>query len=135
MVEVSLGVSVAEEMARYEAKISEDESPLSVPGTPLPPERAGIPATPTVDENGVLASPPLSARDIRRNSKRLNWFEKLRDGLQKEAAIGWHVVVCGDEERTPPSIYEEEDEESVEDEGYQKPPRSASLRGFFGIKN
>ncbi|EKD19660.1 uncharacterized protein L3040_001995 [Drepanopeziza brunnea f. sp. 'multigermtubi'] len=132
MVEVSLGVSVAEEMARYEAKIAEEESLLSAPATPLSPEKTGFP---TVDENGELASPPLSARDVRRKSRRLNWFEKLRDGLQKEAAIGWHVVVCGDEERTPPSINEDEDKESVEEEGYQKPPRSAGLRGFFGMKN
>ncbi|KAI9054847.1 hypothetical protein LZ554_001991 [Drepanopeziza brunnea f. sp. 'monogermtubi'] len=132
MVEVSLGVSVAEEMARYEAKIREEESLLSAPVTPLSPEKTGFS---TVDENGELASPPLSARDVRRKSRRLNWFEKLRDGLQKDAAIGWHVVVCGDEERTPPSINEDEDEESVEEEEYQKPPRSANLRGFFGMKN
>ncbi|KAL7921642.1 hypothetical protein ACQKWADRAFT_117739 [Trichoderma austrokoningii] len=38
-----------------------------------------------------------------------NWFEKLRDELQAGAAIGWYVVVNGDEERAVPEYDDDED--------------------------
>lgn len=41
----------------------------------------------------------MSSRDFRRRKKRIGWLEKLRDQLEKEAGIGWYVVVCEDEER------------------------------------
>ncbi|EGX92776.1 MFS transporter, putative [Cordyceps militaris CM01] len=31
-----------------------------------------------------------------------DWFQKLRDNLQKDSDIGWHVVVCSDTEREYP---------------------------------
>jgi exonuclease III len=74
----------------------------------------------------------MSAREIRRKSRRLGWFEKLRDGLQKGADIGWFVVVCGDEERAAPSLDVERTSEEDTDEEEQRTPRSAGLRGFFG---
>ncbi|KAE9363987.1 hypothetical protein N431DRAFT_356124 [Stipitochalara longipes BDJ] len=105
--EVKLGASVNEEIARYEARQRAEELP---PGLPT----------------GVL-----SARDIRRKSRRLGWFEKLRDGLQKGADIGWFVVVCGDEERVAPSMDVGRTSEDTEEEDV-KTPKSAGLRGFFG---
>ena len=91
----------------------------------------GTPGTPNIGASGDLSSPALSARDIRRKSKRLGWFEKLRDGLQEGTDIGWFVVVCGDEERASPDIEvgttsEDTDEEDV------KTPRGTGLRSFFG---
>ncbi|CEJ84022.1 hypothetical protein VHEMI03355 [[Torrubiella] hemipterigena] len=38
-----------------------------------------------------------------------SWFAQLRDKVQDGAAIGWHVVVCGDGERDVPADEEEED--------------------------
>lgn len=32
-----------------------------------------------------------------------SWFEQLRDKVQNGAAIGWHVVVCGDGDREVPA--------------------------------
>jgi hypothetical protein len=65
------------------------------------------------------ASPPgepgLSGLEMRRCQ---GWFEKMRDKLQKDAAIGWYVVVCGDEER--------------EYIAGPKVTKSAGLRGLFG---
>ncbi|KAH7312949.1 hypothetical protein BKA65DRAFT_516966 [Rhexocercosporidium sp. MPI-PUGE-AT-0058] len=120
MVEIPLGVSITEEMAKYDAKMKEGEVPL----TPSTPSNGS-------SDKGELHTPPLSAREIRRRSRRLGWFEKLRDGLQKGEDIGWFVVVCGDEERKAPSVVSEEDES----EGSEvEKPRSASLRGFFGKK-
>ncbi|PMD50780.1 uncharacterized protein K444DRAFT_547937 [Hyaloscypha bicolor E] len=108
MVEVKLGASVNEEIAKYEARQRAEELP---PGLP-----AGV----------------MSAREIRRKSRRLGWFEKLRDGLQKGADIGWFIVVCGDEERAAPSMDLGRTSEENTDEEEQKTPRSAGLRGFFG---
>lgn len=131
MIEVELGVSILDEMAKYETRIKE-EAESSSPGTP---------ATPGFGPDGCAAvngesSPPLSARDLRKKNRRLGWFEKLREALQKDEEIGWHVVVCGDEERPFPSIEEEEEEEDYSSEGEEmlKTPRSAALRGFFGKK-
>jgi len=111
MVEVKLGASVNEEIAKYEARQRAEELPLNSPGLPT----------------GVM-----SAREIRRKSRRLGWFEKLRDGLQKGADIGWFVVVCGDEERAAPSMDVGRTSEEETDEEEQRTPRSAGLRGFFG---
>ncbi|KAG4428256.1 hypothetical protein IFR05_016262 [Cadophora sp. M221] len=126
MIEVPLGVSITEEMARYDAKMKEEEPPLSAPGTPATPGSSG-------NEKGDLHTPPLSAREIRRRSRRLGWFEKLRDGLQKGEEIGWFVVVCGDEERKAPSVTSEENASEGSEE-VEKAPKSAGLRGFFGRK-
>ncbi|KAH7384968.1 hypothetical protein BKA64DRAFT_154260 [Cadophora sp. MPI-SDFR-AT-0126] len=136
MIEVPLGVSITEEIARYEAKKLEEESPLSVPSTPATPGDTTNTntSTGTGNEKGGLSTPPLSAREIRRKSRRLGWFEKLRDGLQKGEEIGWFVVVCGDEERKAPSVITEEGE-STSSEEVEKAPKSAGLmRGFFGKK-
>jgi hypothetical protein len=124
MVEVKLGVSVNEEIAKYEARQRAEEAPLNSPVSP------GTPATPNIGASGDLSSPGLSARDIRRISRRLGWFEKLRDGLQKGADIGWFVVVCGDEERASPDIEIGTTSEDTEED--VKTPRSAGLRSFFG---
>jgi hypothetical protein len=123
MVEVELGVSLNEEIAKYEARIKAEEGPLS-PGSTTPPEG-------------------MSARDIRRKSKRLGWFEKLRDGLQKGADIGWYVVVVGDEERAAPESYGRGSLSTASGEellppppipALRKVPSSAKLRGFFSRK-
>jgi len=116
MVEVRLGVSVADEMAKYEAKMRAEEDIA--------------PNTSSSSGNGDLASPVLSARDIRRKSRRLGWFEKLKDGLEKGENLGWYVVYCGDVEReAPPS----RDGVSMEKDDI-KWPKSAGLRGFFNRK-
>jgi hypothetical protein len=130
MVEISLGVSIAEEMAKYETKIKDEEGPLS-PVTP------GTSSTPAV--GGDLASPNRSAsmsmRDMRRKSRRLGWFEKLRDSLQKGEDIGWHVVVCGDEERASPSMEGIRGRLGVDDDEQLRTPRSAGFKGFFKKRN
>lgn len=121
MVEVKTGISIEDEMKKYEAMMrAEEEACVSSPGEPGTPGEG------------------LSARDIRRKSRRLGWFEKLRDGLQKGGDIGWFVVVCGDEERDTGIV--EDMSESTEtgsgsDEGSgSRTPRSAGLRGFFSRK-
>lgn len=120
-VKVELGVSIPEEMAKYDTMMRAEEE-LVAPGG------AGAPGT---------LGEGLSARDIRRKSKRLGWFEKLRDGVHKGAGIEWFVVVCGDEERAPPEVSDVASSSAgtpgSEDEGI-KTPRSAGLRGFFGKK-
>ncbi|KAL2060972.1 hypothetical protein VTL71DRAFT_9024 [Oculimacula yallundae] len=128
MIEIPLGISITEEIAKYDAKMKEEEMPLSVPGTPSTP---GMSSTINSTEKGGLNTPPLSAREIRRRSRRLGWFEKLRDGLQKGEDIGWFVVHCGDEERKAPSIVEEEDEDE-RSENMDQQPRSAGFKSFFG---
>jgi hypothetical protein len=110
MIEVSLGVSITEEMAKYETKMKAEDWPLT-PGTP--------------------GAPGMGRRDLRRKGRRIGWFEKLRDQLQKEEEIGWHVVVCGDEEREKPSAesvwggVEKRDVESL------RTPRGVGFKGFF----
>ncbi|KAH6673400.1 hypothetical protein B0J14DRAFT_481712 [Halenospora varia] len=119
MVEVKTGISIEEETKKYEAMMrAEEEACVSSPGEPGTPGEG------------------LSARDIRRKSRRLGWFEKLRDGLQKGGDIGWFVVVCGDEERDT-GIAEDlsESTETGSDEGSgSRTPRSAGVRGFFSRK-
>ena len=130
MVEVSLGAAITEEMAKYEARIKGEESPMS-PVTP------GTPGMPGAGVSGDLASPnrspSMSMRDMRRKSRRLGWLEKLRDGLQKGEDIGWHVVVCGDEERASPSM--ESIRGRTEDYDQLRTPRSAGFKGFFRKRN
>ncbi|PMD21410.1 hypothetical protein NA56DRAFT_645679 [Hyaloscypha hepaticicola] len=128
MVEVKLGVCVNEEIAKYEAKQRAEEVPLNSPASPASP---GTPAIPNIGASGDLSSSGLSARDIRRISRRLGWFEKLRDGLQKGADIGWFVVVCGDEERASPEIEIGTTSDDTEEDD-AKTSRSAGLRSFFG---
>ncbi len=125
LVEVKLGVSVSDEIAKYEARQRAEETPLNSPVSP------GTPGTPNIGASGDLSSPVLSARDIRRISRRFGWFEKLRDGLQKGTDIGWFVVVCGDEERASPDRELGTTSEDTEEEDV-KTSRSAGLRSFFG---
>jgi hypothetical protein len=135
MVEVTLGASLTDEMAKYESKLKGDDAPMSMPVTPASP---GTPATPGTGNVGDINSPAISAREFRRKSRRLGWFEKLRDGLQKGEEIGWFVVVCGDEERAAPSMDELDGRPSTSTTGSdstpQRTPRSAGMRGFFHKK-
>lgn len=122
LIEVRTGVSISEEMSKYETRVRGEEvgpgpaaGPVAVPGIPGTPGMAGV------GSMGDLMSPSggMSARELRRKERRAGWFEKLRDELQKDANIGWFVVVCGDEDRVPPTVpgsIAEEDEESVEAE-------------------
>lgn len=128
MVEVTLGISLAEEMAKYELRLKSEDAPMSTPASPGS-------AHASTSSIGDLGSLGLSARDVRRKSRRLGWFEKLRDGLQKGEDIGWHVVVCGDEERASPSIdilRNGRPSTSTSDSTMHRLPRSAGLRSFFG---
>lgn len=107
VVEVTLGASLAEEMGKYEAKTRSEEmmpdSPVSAdaPDMHLPNGEGGN------DNNGHPSSSGSSGVNGMSSAARKGrpgWFEKLRDGLQSGCDIGWFVVVCGDEERVPPSI-------------------------------
>ena len=93
VVEVTLGASLAEEMSKYEAKMRSEE----IPDSPVSadPENTGMP-------NGTGHSGSLGMNGVAKKGQP-GWFEKLRDGLQSGCDIGWYVVVCGDEERTPPA--------------------------------
>jgi hypothetical protein len=134
LVEVTLSVSISEQIALYENKLREAEGILnlspSTPSTPGTPGMAGVAASGELNREGLGLS-GMSARELRRKSRRLGWFEKLRDGLQKGADIGWFVVVCGDEERASPSLVKDIEDEDEEEEPL-KTPRSAGLKGFFG---
>ncbi|KAM3077082.1 hypothetical protein ACMFMF_004998 [Clarireedia jacksonii] len=108
MVEVTLGVSITEEMKRYEDKLRAEEK---IDGP----------------ENGCI-----SAREARRKSRRVGWFEKLREGLQSDEPAGWHVVCCGDEERWfPPAELSEELNSQDDEEHVPVVPRDTGLREFF----
>lgn len=100
--------------------------------------------TPTSDP---ISPSTTSVRELRRKSRRANWLEKLRDGLQKDEEIGWFVVVCGDEERASPtdlagSVAGEKSETGGKGRrswgsgsiSPQRTPRSAGFRSFFGRK-
>jgi hypothetical protein len=141
IVPVSLSADIAAEMAAYEERQRADVQPILSPGTPSGfPHSNGDSATAggangTSNSLGRRAVPAsLSERDLRRKSRRLGWFEKMRDQLQKEATIGWYVVVCGDEERDFSGLVGsagEADDEANREEVQPKTPRSAGLRGFF----
>ncbi|QSZ33633.1 hypothetical protein DSL72_005201 [Monilinia vaccinii-corymbosi] len=118
MVEVGLGVSITEEMKKYEEKIREEEF--------VPPD---------AEQLGI------SAREIRRKNRRAGWFNKLREKLDPGEEMGWFVVVCGDEERWAPPVDLPGGMQSTnsctegEIEGSQaRRPKSAGLRGFFRRK-
>jgi hypothetical protein len=129
LVEVTLSVSISEQIAIYENKLREAEGILS-PNTPSSPGTPGMAVEGASGELNREGLSGMSARELRRKSRRLGWFEKLRDGLEKGADIGWFVVVCGDEERASPSLVR--DTEDEEEEEPLKSPRSAGLKGFFG---
>ncbi|KAI9645563.1 hypothetical protein NHQ30_006305 [Ciborinia camelliae] len=115
MVEVGLGVSISEEMKKYEDKIREEEE------VPCDAEQLGI-----------------SAREIRKRNKRAGWFNKLRENLETEAQMGWFVVVCGDEERWAPPMDLSDGMQSAESEIEDSPvktPKSPGFRGFFRRKS
>lgn len=125
IVPVSLGASIAEEMARYEAKMRSEE----VPDSPV--SAADSPAASMVDGGGMGQG----------RKARPGWFEKLRDGLQAGGEIGWFVVLCGDEERRVPSMdavrgASGSERLSLTSDGSEslKVPRSAGFRGFFRRK-
>ncbi|EPE31422.1 hypothetical protein GLAREA_12725 [Glarea lozoyensis ATCC 20868] len=105
---VTLGISIAEEINKYEAVQRAEEIAIADPA------------------EGV------SERETRRRSRRLGWFEKLRDEVGKGAEIGWFVVVCGDEERDFGNLEESASEDGEVPTETVKSPRSAGLRGFFG---
>ncbi|KAI0403730.1 hypothetical protein F4802DRAFT_276036 [Xylaria palmicola] len=93
VVRVDTSVSIADEMFRYEARMKRD------------PKRAMHGPS---DEYGrkVLGG----------SSKKAGWLEKLRDQLQRGESIRWYVVVCGDEERSNPAGYDEDDQLLEEEE-------------------
>ncbi|TAQ91060.1 hypothetical protein B7494_g615 [Chlorociboria aeruginascens] len=123
IIPVDLGVSVTEEMSKYESKLKEEGS-MSPPSTP------GSSAISGTSSGADQLSPGMSARDIRRKSKRLGWFEKLRDGLQGGEEIGWYVVVCGDEDRLSPELTAE-----LVDSDTCESPKSRGFRDLFRKKN
>jgi hypothetical protein len=128
MVEVTLGASLSDEINKYEAKVRKEEGPLDPSGSAGYPDMLGT--------AGDLASPGFSARDLRRKSRRLGWFEKLRDELQKGVDIGWYVVVCGDEERVTPSVEALRGRYSgrpstASETSSQRMPRSTGFKGIF----
>ncbi|KAB8301325.1 hypothetical protein EYC80_003206 [Monilinia laxa] len=114
MVEVGLGVSISEEMKKYDDKIKEEEF------IPCDAEQLGI-----------------SAREIRRKNKRAGWFNKLREKLDAGEQMGWFVVVCGDEERCAPPMDLSDGMQSAESEIEElqvRRPKSAGFREFFRWK-
>ena len=132
MVKVGLSASIGEEIAKYEAKQKEEEALLSSPSGGSP--STGLEPGSDGADGGAITRTISSLAEERRN-KRLNWFEKLRDGLEKDGEIGWYVVVCGDEERAIPSIGSESDLSLRSDAtDPQKTPTRSGLRKFFSRK-
>lgn len=134
MVPVTLSLDIGAEMAAYEESQRAEAQPLLSPAAANP--------QPAVSSNGNSATVPssLSEREMKRKSRRLGWFEKLRDQLAKTETIGWYVVVCGDEERAVPDlsglrIQVGQKGKAGEDEMRPKTPRSAGMRGFFAKKD
>jgi hypothetical protein len=134
MIPVTLSASISDEMLAYEEKVRAEQELLG-------PSPAAGQRRESIAGNNDLG---MSERDLKRKSRRLGWFEKLRDELAKGMEIGWFVVVCGDEERSVPDAVsgyfdgvEEEDEEEEEAEIVMRPktPRSGSLKGFFSRKD
>lgn len=131
MIEVALGASLSEEMGKYEERLKSDEAPMSTPASPA------TSAMPASGDPADVQSPGFSARDRRRKSRRLGWFEKLRDELQKGEDIGWYVVVCGDEERVAPPVDLGQGRPSTStasDTTAQETPRKSGLKGIFSKK-
>ncbi|CAG8983276.1 hypothetical protein HYALB_00002713 [Hymenoscyphus albidus] len=110
MVRIDLGVSIAEEVNKYEAM-----------------RRAEA-----IRVNGDTG---LSPREVRKKSRQLGWIENLRDGLQQGGELGWFVVVCGDEERSFESEREESISEESEEEMVVPTTRSSGFKSFFGRKS
>ena len=123
MVEVSLGVALTEEMAKYDAKMKMDDRSMNSALTQNP-------GTPDAPRN-VDRRHSISTSDMRKEDRELGWLEKLRDGLQAGEDIGWHVVVCGDQERVPPSMESERERLGLDDDAQLRTPRSAGFRGLF----
>jgi hypothetical protein len=151
MVDVKLSADIAGEMAAYNDRARSETAMIS-PGfmSPGPASQDLSPSPPGSTEmntrHGTGLTVPdekMSAREFRRRSRRLGWFEKLRDSLQKEENIGWYVVVCGDDARTegvenmaPNADYDQYSSTEGEDtekeiEPPLRVPRSAGLKGFF----
>ncbi|KAJ6444319.1 AorFlbE-like protein [Purpureocillium lavendulum] len=55
------------------------------------------------------------------------WFEQLRDKLQVGERIGWHIVVCADEERIAPDDGSSDYDGSDDDDGAVTPTRRLDL--------
>jgi hypothetical protein len=134
MVPVDLSVDVTKEIERYDMRMREERGELDRGESPVWGRNESVrlstvgPLSPISpgEEDGVLGQ-KMSLREMRRKSKRLGWFEKLRDSLQKGGDIGWYIVVCGDEERNEGLEEDLDDYYEVE----EKMPRSAGIRGFF----
>jgi hypothetical protein len=133
MVPVTLSLDIGAEMAAYEENQRAEAQPLLSPG---------IANSPVASSNGTsgTASTGLSEREMKKKSRRLGWFEKLRDQLAKTESSGWYVVVCGDEERTVPDLSGlqiEVRQKGKAEEGnlHPKTPRSGGMRGFFTKKD
>jgi hypothetical protein len=134
IVPVTLSLDIGAEMAAYEEKQRAEAQQLLSPTVSSP--------QPAPSSNGTsgAASTGLSEREMKRKSRRLGWFEKLRDQLAKTESIGWYVVVCGDEERMVPDlsglkIEVGEKGKAGDDDLPPKTPRSAGMRGFFSKKD
>ena len=102
---ITLCASITEEMANYEAKMKQEEAAIS--GT----------VSPVEGTSSDGAKSPTGSLEQERRTKRFNWIEKLKNGLQPDAEVGWYVVVCGDEERAVPDAASfEHVAESIEEE-------------------
>jgi hypothetical protein len=134
IVPVTLSLDIGAEMAAYEEKQRAEAQPLLSPTVSSP-----QPAPSSNGTSGAVTT-GLSEREMKRKSRRLGWFEKLRDQLAKTESIGWYVVVCGDEERMVPDlsglkIEVGEKGKAGDDDLRPKTPRSAGMRGFFSKKD
>lgn len=127
IIKVDLSVSVTEEMAAYDLKRKEESAALSPDNSTTNSSEEEV----SKSSMGPLAHGRLA--------KRLNWIEKLRDGLEKDAQIGWFIVVCGDEERLAPEFDSEDDmsitREVEEPTDPQRTPTRKGLRRFFSRAN
>lgn len=126
VINVKLCASITEEIAKHQAKQEAEQAAIS--GTTSP-----------VDGNTDGTRSPAGSLEQERRTKRFNWIEKLKGGLQPDAEVGWFVVVCGDEERAVPeagsfSHVGESIEEEREAEGRSEqpkivePPKTADLQ-------
>ncbi|RYO79438.1 hypothetical protein DL762_008182 [Monosporascus cannonballus] len=88
VVRIDTSTSVAEEIVRYES-LEKSRDPRATSG-------------PSDGTGGKLDT--MASEDA-------GWLERLRDKLQRNEAIKWYVVVCGDEDRTGQSPDGDEDKE------------------------